>query len=56
MGEFPGGLVGYGSSIVTAVAHIAAVVSVQSLAQELPCAVGKKKTHNWIQRFMGTEL
>ena len=33
--EFPGGQVTYGSSIATAVASVAAVARVQSLAQEL---------------------
>ena len=33
-GEFPGGSVGYGSSVVTAVAQV------RSLLQELPYAVG----------------
>ena len=43
--EFPGGLVGKGSSIVTAAARVAAVALVGSLAQELLHAAGiaKKK-------------
>ena len=38
--EFPGGLVGQGSSIVTAVAWVAAVAQVQSLALEIPHTMG----------------
>ena len=44
-GEFPCGPVGQGPSIVTAVVLLAAVMWVQSLAQELPYAsdAAKKK-------------
>lgn len=41
--EFPGGSVGYGSGIVTAVALAAAVVHIQSLAQEILHATGMAK-------------
>ena len=47
--EFSCGVAGYGYSIVTAAAWIAAVAQVQSLAWELPHAAGvtkKKKTKN----------
>ena len=43
---FPGGSAGYGSSAVTVVAQVAALVWVQSLVPELFCAEGiveKKK-------------
>lgn len=38
--EFPVDVVDWGSGIVTAVARVTAVVRVQNLAQELPCAMG----------------
>lgn len=41
--EFPGGSVGYGSGIVTAVALAAAVAHIQSLAQEFLHATGAAK-------------
>ena len=46
--EFPCGTVGYGSGVLTAVAWTTALVQVQSLAQEHPCATGttnKNKTN-----------
>ena len=49
--EFPSGLAGEESRVVTAVAAVTAVAQVQSLVQEIPHAVGtaekkkkKKKT------------
>ena len=44
--EFPCGPAGYGSSIVTVVAQVAAMVPVRSLAQELPHAMAAKKKNN----------
>ena len=46
--EFPGGSVGQGSGTVTAVARVASVAWVQSLARELPHATvtAKKKQKN----------
>lgn len=46
--EFPGGTVDQGSSIVTTVALVAAMMQVGSMAQELPNAVGvaKRQTNN----------
>ena len=41
--EFPCGSAGYGSSIVTAMAPVLAVVPVKPLAQELPHARGTAK-------------
>ena len=41
--EFPGGAVEKGSSGTTAVAQVAAVAQVQSLAQELPHVAGTAK-------------
>ena len=41
--EFPGGLSGLGSSVVTAVAQVAAVVHIRSQAWELPYASGAAK-------------
>ena len=41
--EFPGGTVDQGSSIVTTVALVAAMMQVGSMAQELPNAVGVAK-------------
>ena len=41
--EFPKGIAGQGSSIVTAAAKVAAVAGVQALAWELPHAVGVAK-------------
>ena len=43
MGGVPGGSVGYGSCIVTAVAWVTAVVQVHSLVQQLPCAMSVAK-------------
>ena len=43
--EFPRGTVGYGSSVVTAVALVIAVVWVRSLAQELLHAMGAAKKY-----------
>ena len=44
--EFPGGSVGWGSGIVTAVAWVAAVAQVQSLAPERLHAVGVANKKN----------
>ena len=50
--EFPSGLAGEESRVVTAVAAVTAVAQVQSLVQEIPHAVGtaekkkKKKRHS----------
>ena len=41
--KFPGGSVGGGSGIVTAVAQVTAVLRVPPLAQELPHAMGSAK-------------
>ena len=41
--EFCGGIAGYGSGIVTAVAQIAAAAWVHTLAQEIPHAAGVAK-------------
>ena len=43
--EFPRGTVGYGSSVVTAVALVIVVVWVRSLAQELLHAMGAAKKY-----------
>lgn len=50
--EFPSGSAGKGSGIVAAEAQVAAVVPVQSLAQERPRVEGmaKKKTKTTIHR------
>ena len=44
--KFPGGALGQGSGAVTAVAQVAAMVQVRSLAWELPHAMGAPKTNN----------
>ena len=41
--EFPGDSVSQGSSVATAVAWVAAMAQIQSLAPELPQAVGAAK-------------
>lgn len=41
--ELPGGPVGWGSGVVSAVARATAVVWIHSLARELPPAVGAAK-------------
>lgn len=41
--EFPGGLTGQRSSVVSTVAQVAAVAWIQFLALKLPCAVGTAK-------------
>ena len=44
--EFPGGSLGSGPGVVSAVAQVAAVAQVWFLAWELPYAVGKAKIKN----------
>ena len=46
MKEFPGGSVGYGAEVVTAVPLLAAMVWVKFLNQELPHAMGMAKKIN----------
>ena len=41
--ELPGGPVGWGSGVVSAVARVAAVVWIHSLARELPPVMGAAK-------------
>ena len=53
--EFPAGLVGYGSRVITAAAWVTNVAQFQSLAQELPHAMGtakKKSARLWATHSM----